>query len=399
MKKNILILNRIDFSNYYDNDKPVIDYSKYNVFILTKKIHAKSIPVNDYVELISLDLNNDERVIEIAKELHNKYKLDKVLALSERNLLTAGLIREYCNISGMTYNDIYPFRDKCTMKSILKKANIKVPDYVEIKQVEDIVDFISKYNKVIIKPRQGMGSENTFVIESMEDLQTILPIISEDIMSYEIEEFIEGELYHCDTVVQDGKVMFCSFMKYINSIMDYESNRFGGGFMLDDDLLDKNIRSFNKDVIKALGFRNGVSHLELFIDKFGTITFCEIAARPGGATIIPAYEQAYTINLHKAAICLELGQQLSKVKNTGYLSGYIILLPKKGVIKKVSDTREFDKPWIPFKKINVKVGQVLSNAKYSSDSIAEFVVIGKSSREVLNRLMWVEEQFMLECES
>lgn len=69
--------------------------------------------------------------------------------------------------------------------------------------------------------------------------------------------------------------------------MEYETTRFGSGYMIDDDLLEKEIKTFNDGVLKALGLNNGVSHLELFVDKFGTITFCEVAARPGGATVIP----------------------------------------------------------------------------------------------------------------
>lgn len=104
------------------------------------------------------------------------------------------------------------------MKSILKEAKIKVPNYNEIKQVEDIYEFMDSYKKVIIKPKQGMGDENTYVVENGHDLQKILPIISKNIMEYEVEEFIEGDFYHCDTLIQDGKVVFCSFMKYINQL-------------------------------------------------------------------------------------------------------------------------------------------------------------------------------------
>lgn len=38
MKGNVLIIDRMGFSHYYKNGDPIIDYSKYNVFIMTSKI-------------------------------------------------------------------------------------------------------------------------------------------------------------------------------------------------------------------------------------------------------------------------------------------------------------------------------------------------------------------------
>ncbi|MEK8104302.1 hypothetical protein NKG94_02535 [Micromonospora sp. M12] len=50
--------------------------------------------------------------------------------------------------------------------------------------------------------------------------------------------------------------------------------------MCDANELTERIEEFNRRVVAALGLRDGVGHLEVFVGDDGAITFCEIAARP-----------------------------------------------------------------------------------------------------------------------
>lgn len=165
--------------------------------------------------------------------------------------------------------------------------------------------------------------------------------------------------------------------------------------MIDDADLEEKIKEFNRSVIQALGLQNGITHHEFFVDANQQITFCEIGARNGGGGIVQAIEQAQTVNLFHANLCLQLGLPLPEIKKTGLYSSYLFFTPQKGRVEEISELTEFEKPWIPLCGINAKKGDVLGEPQNSADLIAHFIVVGESVAELLERVRWIEENFRL----
>lgn len=395
MKENILILNRMGYRHYCKNNDPIIDYSKYNVFVMTKKDRAKEFPETAYNELFSFDLNDDDYVLELAKQLHKKYPISYVLALSERNLLVAGKIRDYCNCAGMSYDEVLKYRNKCYMKKILYDNGIKVPIFSKITSNEIAQNLFKKYKKVVIKPIFGMGSTNTYLIDSKEKLEIALNEIASknsDYEIYEIEEFIEGDMYHLDSYIKNNQIQFCGIFKYLEKTIDYSASGYNASVMEDDQNIITLLNNFNQKVLNAFGLENGVAHHEIFLNN-NEVTFCEIAARPGGAGIVPAIEEVYSVNLFEASICMQLEQKNPIVKPKELFSGFVIFYPKEGIIKDITPSDIFNKDWIPLFRIYGKVGDNLINVKHSADMLASFIITGKSKRDLMNKVEWIRDNF------
>lgn len=397
MKETILILNRMDYWQYYNAEKSVIDYSKYDVVFITEKNKAKDIPSKDYLELISCDLNNEKHVLDIAKNLGEYYKFTKVLAFSERNLLLAAKIREILNISGMTYNEVLSFRNKYVMKQRLFKDGINVPKFEEITSYNDALKFLKENNKIVIKPKLGMGSANTYIIKSISELHDCFLEIENNLIDYEMEQFINGDMYHCDSLVVNGQIKLCSINKYLTSTLSFKNSKFLASVMEDDSNLKCLINAFNSSVIQALNFKNGVTHHEIFVDEKKNITFCEIAARVGGVGVNRATQQAFQINLIQSSICTELNQKVVEIKESGLLSGWLLLYPEReGVIKKINYEKILNKSWLPYYKVYAKVGDKINKAKYSSDGVAMFIVTGNSKHDLIKKINYLIEEFYIE---
>lgn len=399
-KENVLIINRMNPHHYYNKlQKLHIDKEKYNLYIFSNKNKAAQFNPNDYKELFSFDTNDDERLFNLAQDLHNEIGIQKVIALAERNLEVAAKIREMAGASGMLSDFVEKFRNKTVMKETLKHANIRIPVYENISSLEQISNFFNKFKKVVIKPKRGMGSENTFIIEQAQDLHDAFQKVSYNLSEFEIEEFIEGEMYHVDSIVENYQVKLSSVSKYQNSTLGYKSGEsFLASYMIGESELNEDIRKFNEKIISTLELEKGVTHLEVFITPSNDIVFCEIGARAGGAGVMPCIEESYNINLFHAHIKSDLGEPLPSPKPTGLLAGWIIFYGKEGIIKSLPEIELFNKEWIPTYRLFVKNGDTLEHPRYSTDSIASFIITATDENELTKRLDWVKDNFNVSYE-
>src|SRR4029078_11110497 len=60
---------------------------------------------------------------------------------------------------------------------------------------------------ICLKPVAGAGSENTFRVESMDDLEAALNKAGRE-REYNVEEFIDGDEYTFDTISIDGRIVY-----------------------------------------------------------------------------------------------------------------------------------------------------------------------------------------------
>jgi hypothetical protein len=124
-----------------------------------------------------------------------------------------------------------------------------------------------------------------------------------------LARFVAGEVFHVDSVVNDGKVAFAGTNQYGRPPMQvahqggaYISRTLERGSNDERALLDA-----NKKLVKALGLERGATHAEFIkSDEDGKFYFLEIAARVGGAYIAEVLEAASGVNLWREWARLEI---------------------------------------------------------------------------------------------
>src|SRR6185503_450583 len=126
---------------------------------------------------------------------------------------------------------------------------------------------------------------------------------------YVLARVIPGEVFHVDSIVNDGKVVFAGANQYGRPPMQVAHQ--GGAYIsrtLERGSLDeKTLLSTNKKLIRALGLERGAAHAEFIKSEAdGKFYFLEIAARVGGAYIAEVLEAASGINLWREWAKLEI---------------------------------------------------------------------------------------------
>ncbi len=131
------------------------------VILVTKeKALSEDWPRESLDDIIALP--NDagpELFVYLAGQLARPQKIDRVVALEEYDVITAGLIREHLCMDGMTSADARTFRDKLLMCLKASAAGIRVPDFIHVLNYDDLRDFMSKVPAPwVMKPRTDVSA-------------------------------------------------------------------------------------------------------------------------------------------------------------------------------------------------------------------------------------------------
>jgi len=342
-----------------------------------------------------------EKLDKLIDKINDIRSIDGIFSPSELMVDKLARYRDRYNIKyGIKYQDSVCFRNKILMKDIISNnTSVNVPRYRRLYGFKDIEEFINTITPIaVIKPIDGMGTVNTFKV-TKENINDVVQYIESDISNYEIEEFIDGDMYHVDTILYDGKPQFTSVGKYLLSTMEWGEFDLNTGYIYPDhnNPLIKNIIDSSNEVLRNMPIKEGVTHMELFVDKFGKIYFCEVAARIAGGGIIFAIEDTCGINVlcQGAQAFAGIEPDFSKLRKQDN-GGYAILHKKIGTVIDITSEEKF-------KELSgVRTATVLykkgDNIKFSGSSgdVAGIVTwISNSFEENKNILAKISEKWIL----
>lgn len=172
------------------------------------------------------------------------------------------------------------YRDKFKQKELLSNLGISVPKYAIINKKQYTGKQIDLSFPIVVKPVNGWGSRNIVVLNSLEELDTYMQDVKDDII-YEVEEYCEAYEYNCISWVLDGKVN-------ILGISDRERNPQKGNKVATLNRIVYPSKNYDKvkekahatlqKFIEKTGQKQGPISMQFFF-KEGEICVCEIAGR------------------------------------------------------------------------------------------------------------------------
>ena len=287
------------------------------VMLLTKeKWLGEDWPRESIDSLIALP--NDaqpEHYLQTVISLARPQKVDRLVALEEFDVLTAALIREHLLLPGMNSTTARLFRDKLAMRAAAHALGVNVPEFVHALNYQEIGEYMERVPPPwVLKPRADVSAIGIKKLYEAEQVWRALDELDarerpqERSTYFLLERFVPGEVYHADSLVADGKVIFAGANRYGRPPMQVAHH--GGVFISytikHNSREQRELLKMNRRLIKALGLKRGATHAEFIHGEDGRFYFLEIAARIGGAYIAEVLEAASGVNLWREWARLEL---------------------------------------------------------------------------------------------
>lgn len=313
------------------------------VYLLTSKKHEdKAWPRESLDDIFFME--SDERnhwamndVVKGLAWLMRKERIDRIVSLDDFDVEKGAMLREEFRIAGMGQTTARYFRDKLAMRLKARSAGINVPEFTAVFNDEMVNEFADTVpSPWMLKPRGEASATGIKKIYSKEELWNKLNELGEERHLYVLERFIEGEVYHMDSVVQDGIVEWIRCSKYLAP--PFEVAHGGGIFrsMTEDLHSDDNhkLEKLNHQIMLGFNMRYSATHSEaLKSNNDGKLYFIETSARVGGAHIAEMVEAATGLNLWEEWAKVEYANALGQIYKTPTMNkdhaGIIISLTKQ----------------------------------------------------------------------
>jgi len=341
----------------------------------------------------------EKRVLEWTQ----KTKVDRILSISEFDLMRAARLREASEIGGQDVRSAVLFRDKFKMKLRAQSKGIPTPKFRLIQYPLELVDFQNQNGfPVVLKPMYGSGSERTYILRTDEAVEDFLEKHFRPTALWEpqwlVETFVEGEMFHIDGLILNEQLVFAAPSRYINGCLAFETGDFLGSVHLDTaNPIYSRLMDLTEKVVRAFPFPNeSLFHLEFFRTPNDEFIFCEVASRMGGGRINDTIRTAFGLDIKMSYVRAVCAKQLQirnahELRNSGQLAGFVLVPPKKGTVKEIPEDCELS--GIADYRKRATVGQRFEGASSSVDQVASFVVKGTAENEVENRIREVVAWF------
>lgn len=241
--------------------------------------------LDEYIPVRSL-WDEDAVIASLRNRLRGR-NLDRIECLWEPGIMLAARLRETFGVAGLDTGQAERFRNKELMKQALDEAGIRTPRHVAATTVVAIWEAAEIIGyPIILKPIDGAGSADTYRVRDADELKSVMPRLRH-VPTVSVEEFIDGEEFTFDTITVNGKIAYYNIAWYRPRPLVARSNEWISPQVIALRNVDQaDLRGGVKmgfDVIKALEFDTGFTHMEWYRKADGEVVFGEIGARPPGA--------------------------------------------------------------------------------------------------------------------
>ena len=272
-----------------------------------------------------VSLADEDAVLAALHGLARFARIEQVECLWEPYMILAARIRESFGLPGLSVAQTLPFRDKERMKQAIDAAGIRTPRHASATSVAGVWEAAERIGyPLIVKPIAGAGSADTYRVHSASELSEVLPLLRH-IPEVSVEEFVDGEEFTYDTVCAGGSVLLENIMWYRPRPLQMKMHEWiSPTSIVLRDLTVPHLeggRQMGAQVIDALGFRSGFTHMEWYRKADGEAVFGEIGGRPPGARVVDLMNYSTDGDVYvawaEAVVHGRLSQTLERRYNAG----------------------------------------------------------------------------------
>jgi len=278
-------------------------------------------------------------------------RIDRIVALDDFDVEVAAFLREHFRLPGHGESTARFFRDKLAMRDKAAELGIRIPRFAGLIHHDAVRRFLADVpGPWLIKPRGEASAAGIRKLHNADGVWKRIDELGDDASFALLEEMVPGDLYHVDSLVDDGRVIFAEVNAYWRPLLDV----YQGGGVYATRTVARNkpevaeLRRVNAEVLEGFGLEQGASHTEFMkAHRDGQMYFIETSSRVGGSNTAEMVEAATGVNLWSEWAKLELdrGRSYSLPPLQDRYAGVVVSLSRY----KTPDTSGFNDPEIVFR--------------------------------------------------
>ena len=346
----------------------------------------------------------DDEVDKFRKWLEdNKIIIDYFLNDSEYYLEFSNVFARKLGLYALSDEQISWVRDKVDMKKRFRQIGLDTVMFKEINNKNELKDFFvsNGCKRIIFKPRRGMNSIETYMINSLEDIENLDVEITPG--KYMAEEFCYDHEWSIESLVQDGKVLD-SYVTYIPNptIWASISNDLNCHMTVPNhpDYFKFNCKDLIQTIVTGMNLENGVMTIEVFIDENGNVKPSELGWRLPGCQATTNHGISYGINIYDILIDIATHKKVNLTYRNPIISVGDLYLPnKEGVVTKLTPLEELLQMEGAINgEMTAKLGEYQTKRRVGNDSSGWVQVASNTPEETLLRMQNIFNNFQIETE-
>ena len=231
---------------------------------------------------------------------------ERLLGILENLQEALAAVREQLRIRGMDAVTARNFRDKARMKDLFAANDLPCARHKLCATSGDAFAFAKQVGYPLVgKPPAGAGAKATARVDGPDDLTRFLqqspPGKGREVL---LEEFVVGREFSFDTVTLHGQHVFHNICCYYPTPLEVMENPWiQWAVVLPQDIGGVEFADIHRTgprALSTLGMWTGMSHMEWFRRKDGTIAIGEVAARPPGAQFMTLMSYVCEADLYRS---------------------------------------------------------------------------------------------------
>ena len=256
--------------------------------------------------------------------VHSSHPFDAVLCLIDIRMIEASLIAEKLGLRFLNSATTRMMRDKFSVRQALARRGVRQPGFALAKTARELRQAVTDIGyPVLVKPSDGYGSQNVSVVFSDADLQNLTNSLEALTLKptdyglgvqasnrFSVEKYIRGHMIGCDVFSNEAERILIG----INDKLMFPPPSFAmRGSCFPSDRYDVSaIRDYAFDILDAVNFDFGASHVEMIVAEDGPY-LVEVNPRLVSAQIPHQMGYALERSVYADLINLHLGAPLTKL--------------------------------------------------------------------------------------
>lgn len=383
-----------------DDINPIIIRTNKNMKFFSESYLESTKKILNYVIDYYNDVDNE--VLKFKRWLEdNNIKIDYFFNDSEYYLEFSNKFARKLGLYTLSDDQICWVRDKVDMKRKFREIGLDTVEFKEINSKEELKNFFinNGSKKIIFKPRRGMNSIETYMINSLEDIDGLtLDIIPGKYMA---EDFCYDHEWSIESLVQDGEVLG-SYVTYIPNPTIWASISNDLNCHMTVPKIPSYFKFVPKDfiqqIVSGMDLKDGAMTIEVFISEDGSIKASELGWRLPGCQATLNHSYSYGIDIYNILLDIAIHKKVDlKYRDKIVSVGDLYLPNKEGIVEQITPLEELLRmDGVIGGELFAKIGEFQEKRRVGNDASGWVQVLGENEHDTLQKMKKIYDAFELE---